>query len=242
VTTPFDDLLELAGLDSERIALEHSRGVLPARVSLDALRDRFAEIERARQLLEPERAPLASSLAALEVEVGHLAERRAQVEGRLAAATGGGRELAAMHTEARHLVEKMGELEDQELELMEALEPLETRLGALRAEAAPMVAERDTLLAQLADQEAALVATLEAQRAARAEVAGRLEAGLLARYERIAAREGTGAARLEHGTCGGCHLSLSSSEVDRLRHLPADELSSCDQCERFLVRPDQLSS
>ena len=77
MSAPFDELIALADLDVDLIALERSRGALPARTELAALAERFAEIERARSLLEPERAPLAASLSSLEEEVARLAERRA---------------------------------------------------------------------------------------------------------------------------------------------------------------------
>jgi predicted nucleic acid-binding Zn-ribbon protein len=243
VSAPFDDLSRLADLDIALVALERSRGGLPARRALAELSERFAELERARALLEPERTPLAASLHAFEEDVAKLSERKAQVEARLDAATGAGRELEAMSGEARHLGERLRELEDQELELMEALEPLDERLAGLRAEAAPMLPERDRLLAERADEEAALDAGLAAQRLERDELAGRLEPSLFQRYEKIAAREGgAGAARLEHGSCSGCHLAVSAAEADRLRHLPVEELSTCEQCERILIRPDQLGS
>jgi len=243
VTGLLDSLNEVADLDVELVALERSRGSLPARRSLGELGEHFAELERARTLLEPERAPLAASLEALEVQAGQLAERKAQVEARLASATGGGRELAQMHDEARHLAERLEALEEQELELMEALEPLEQRLEVLRHEAAPMLGERDRLLSELQVQEAELETLLEERRAARRAAAAAVEPSLLDRYEKIAARSGSaGAARLEHQTCTGCHLALSAAENDRLRHLPPEEISTCEQCDRILIRADQLSS
>jgi predicted nucleic acid-binding Zn-ribbon protein len=45
-----------------------------------------------------------------------------------------------------------------------------------------------------------------------------------------------GAARLEQGSCTGCHLKLPSTEVERLRKLDPDEVAFCDQCGRILVR------
>ena len=238
----YEKLIELADLDTDVLTMERSRGALPARVALDALREEFAGLERARQLLEPERAPLSEALSALEQEVAQLSERKSHIEARLSSATGGGKELEAMHTEARHLSERMSALEEQELELMEQLEPLEERLAALRAEGAPMVHRRDELLAQLAQEEEVLDVALSERRAQREQLVGEIDPSLLARYEKIAQREGTGAARLEHGTCAGCHLSLPAAELDRLRHLDIAELSTCEQCERLLFRPDQLAS
>jgi len=68
-------------------------------------------------------------------------------------------------------------------------------------------------------------------------VAAQVPAELLARYERLRAKlAGTGAARLVGESCGGCHLTLPAMEVDRIRRAPPDEVLTCDQCGRILVR------
>jgi predicted nucleic acid-binding Zn-ribbon protein len=36
--------------------------------------------------------------------------------------------------------------------------------------------------------------------------------------------------------CQACHLGLPATEVDRIRHLPEDELAQCEHCGAILVR------
>jgi predicted nucleic acid-binding Zn-ribbon protein len=36
--------------------------------------------------------------------------------------------------------------------------------------------------------------------------------------------------------CQACHLALPATEVDRIRHLPADALVRCEHCGAILVR------
>jgi predicted nucleic acid-binding Zn-ribbon protein len=43
-------------------------------------------------------------------------------------------------------------------------------------------------------------------------------------------------ARLVGNHCDGCHLTLPSMELDRIRHAPETEVFTCDQCGRILVR------
>ena len=43
-------------------------------------------------------------------------------------------------------------------------------------------------------------------------------------------------ARLVGTNCGGCHLTLSAVELDRIRHAPPDEMVFCGECGRLLVR------
>jgi predicted nucleic acid-binding Zn-ribbon protein len=70
----------------------------------------------------------------------------------------------------------------------------------------------------------------------RAERAADLPTDLAERYERLRARlDGVGAAKLVGDRCDGCHLNLSSVELERLRHLRADEFATCPQCDRILV-------
>jgi hypothetical protein len=42
-------------------------------------------------------------------------------------------------------------------------------------------------------------------------------------------------ARLIGHHCDGCHLELSSAEVERIRHQGPDTIVTCDQCGRILV-------
>ena len=59
---------------------------------------------------------------------------------------------------------------------------------------------------------------------------------LAQRYEVLRSRlGGVGAARLVGDRCDGCHLTLSSVEVERIRRLPPEEFATCAQCDRILV-------
>jgi predicted nucleic acid-binding Zn-ribbon protein len=72
--------------------------------------------------------------------------------------------------------------------------------------------------------------------AARAAEAAQLPAALADRYEGLRTRlKGTGAARLIGHRCDGCHLELSSAEVERIRATTPDSVVTCDQCGRILV-------
>ncbi len=63
-----------------------------------------------------------------------------------------------------------------------------------------------------------------------------LPTALSDRYETLRARlKGTGAARLVGSHCDGCHLELSSGEVEKIRALPPGEVATCEQCGRILV-------
>ena len=70
----------------------------------------------------------------------------------------------------------------------------------------------------------------------RASEAAHLPTALSDRYETLRARlKGTGAARLIGNRCDGCHLELSSVEVEKIRAIPPGEVATCEQCGRILV-------
>jgi uncharacterized protein len=46
---------------------------------------------------------------------------------------------------------------------------------------------------------------------------------------------GIAVARLVGTNCGGCHLTLSAVELDRIRHEPGDAVVICEECGRLLV-------
>jgi predicted nucleic acid-binding Zn-ribbon protein len=241
MTEPFDSLLTLASLDAEVITLERSRAHLPGRVALGELEDSVAQIDRALGLVRAERQPLDATLGELDEAATRLAHREQEIAAKLEAATGAGRELEAMDVEVHRLAKTRSELEDQEIELLEALEPMEERERSLSVERDQQLLVRSGLVSQLEAEDVALDRELVERRQQREDVATRIEPSLLARYDKLASRsDGVGAATIEHGHCSGCHLSLASVELDKLKKMPIEEIAICEQCSRILLRPEQL--
>ena len=56
------------------------------------------------------------------------------------------------------------------------------------------------------------------------------------------AQHTVGAAALNRGRCEGCHLSLNTVDLGRIRAAPPDEVLRCEECRRILVRTDELSA
>jgi hypothetical protein len=88
----------------------------------------------------------------------------------------------------------------------------------------------------VAGDQAEIDAALGEAATARVAAAALLPTALADRYEALRARlKGTGAARLVGTHCDGCHLELSSGEVEKIRNLPPGEAATCEQCGRILV-------
>ncbi len=147
------------------------------------------------------------------------------------------RELQALAADVESLKARASVLEDQVLELMESREPLEAELAGLSARLEALDARRQTAAAALCDRRS---------RRGRGpgpagEPPGRRP---LARCPPTCrpstigcgpASVGVAVARLVGNHCDGCHLTLSAMELDRIRHLPAGEVVTCEQCGRILV-------
>jgi hypothetical protein len=228
--------LALQDLDLRLQRLRHRRANLPERATLQKVEAALAALQAEHDTLEAERSRLAAQRDALEGDAGAAGARIATIEDRLrSGAVGSFRDQEAMATEIASLGARRGELEDRELEVMEELEPVERALAALGARHAVLEDERAVAAAAHDRAVGAADAELAAALAERPPLADAVEPGLLRTYEDLAARlGGVAVARVLHGTCDGCRLSLSATELDQLRHGGSGRLR-CEQCGRILV-------
>jgi predicted nucleic acid-binding Zn-ribbon protein len=147
------------------------------------------------------------------------------------------RELQAMQADIDQLRRQAAEREDEELEVMVRREALDAQVAEVEAAQAALLAEVAALSADLQTQEQEIDAELAVEEAARAALAPNIPESTRRLYEQIRAKNrGVGAARLVGMNCQACHLGLPATEVDRIRHLPEDELAQCEHCGAILVR------
>ena len=237
MTDQLEHLLAVQDLDTSITQLQHRRQGLAGALGLTEVEAQLAPIGAGRARAEARRSELAATQAGLEEQIAVVTTRRDSIESRLYASTSSsGRDLQAMSDEVRHLTERRVELEDQELSTMLDLDAVDGELPALAQQADPIEARAAELRAQLATEEAEIDAALTQALASRTAEAAQLPTALSDRYETLRARlKGTGAARLIGTRCDGCHLELSSVEVEKIRGLPPGQVASCEQCGRILV-------
>jgi hypothetical protein len=230
-------LLELQERDLELDRLAYRRRELAERVAVSELGARLAELSARVAEAQEQRDKLALQQLGFDQRSETIGARIATIEQRLRSGRAGSyRDEQAMGEEVASLAHQRREIEDQELEIMEALEPLDQELAALTARACSAAEELALAREQLGiatssiDQEAAEV------RAARDQLVIRVAPELAASYERLRAKlGGIGAAHIVGGACSGCHLQLPAGELHRLRHATPDSVVYCDQCGRILV-------
>jgi uncharacterized protein len=233
-------LLELADLDTDLTRLSHRRASLPEIASLAELAVRDAELKDAIVVTETALADLDRDQARAERDVDQVRTRIDKDQARLdAGQVSAARELASLQAEIESLHKRQADLEEIVLELMERREGLDGQRDA-------RVAERDQLgrrIAELAGKRDAAFAEIDAAVGTavgkRAEVTADVPAELLALYDKIHAASSPGAAMLRAGRCEGCHVSLSTVDLNAIRGTPADEVVRCEECRRILVRTPQ---
>jgi predicted nucleic acid-binding Zn-ribbon protein len=235
---PFDTLLLVQEHDTTINQLRHRKVTMAERRELTELEARHAALDTAAGGLRVQVEDLAARQGSIEEQIAASAKRRHEIEQRmLSGDMSASRDLQAMDTEVHHLAERQAVLEEQELELLEEEDPLDTALAENTSAAEAMVAEEERLRLAVAANESDIDAEIETELAARAVQAAVLPADLVARYEKIRDHlGGVGAARLIENHCDGCHLVMPSMEVERIRRLPPDQIATCDQCGRILVR------
>jgi predicted nucleic acid-binding Zn-ribbon protein len=231
-------LLDLQALDSTLDRLSHRRKTLPELEQIEQAEDRQARLGDDIVLVETEDSDLGREQSKLEADIDQVRTRMQRDQQRLdAGQVGSPRELENLQHEIESLKKRQSDLEDDELEIMEKREVVQARLAELRE-------EREQLGGTIAEAEqrrdaafAEIAAETEKAGAQRAETVAGLPAELVALYDKLRASSGgVGAAALHQGRCEGCHLQLNTTDINRIREAPEDEVLRCEECRRILVR------
>jgi uncharacterized protein len=237
--TRWDTLLTVQEHDTHADQLVHRSQTLPARGQLADLERRVAAVDVRIADVDSRRADLGKSQQRLEDEISSLQAKASQAEKQLySGTTNNPRELQALQDDIASIRRRIAKLEDDELDVMEASEPVEAERDGLLAQRSKLDEEAARLRAELAEVESEIESELATVRRERAELAQQVPDDLWPEYDRLRKQlGGVAIARLVGSTCQGCHLGLSAVEVDRIRHLSPDEPVHCEECGRLLVRP-----
>jgi predicted nucleic acid-binding Zn-ribbon protein len=233
----FDQLLVLQEHDTAAEQLRHRRIALPERGELVAHRAALVALDEQLVSVRQQRSDVARTEKRLEDEVASIEAKVADVHGQLyGGKVTAPKELQALADDEASLKRHQASVEDKVIEQMELAVPLDEQLGQLAAtkvelEQLVLHAEQAITVAE-AEIDAGLVTVL----AERDTLAAEIVPDLVEKYEQLFHDlGGIAVARLAGTNCGGCHLTLSSMELDRVRHSPPDEMVFCGECGRLLV-------
>jgi predicted nucleic acid-binding Zn-ribbon protein len=233
-----DQLLVLQEHDTSAEQLRHRRATLPQRDQLAAQRQELIDVEQQTADAQSRRDEVARTQKRLEDEVASVEAKVADVNKKLyGGSVTSPRELQALQDDEASLKRHQTNVEDKVIEQMELALPLDDDLARLQARRAELDGLISATTQGLAEAEAEIDVELEAVLAERAGIAAGLDPTQIETYEQLRHDlGGIGVARLVGTNCGGCHLTLSAVEFDRIRHAPPDELVFCGECGRLLVR------
>ena len=234
----WDALLAVQEHDTTADQLAHRRATMPARAELDQTMAAIAAIEERAATVKTTRHELVREQQRLEDEITTLSEKATTHDKALYSGTiGNPRELQALQDEIGALKRRISHLEDQEIEVMEQIEPIDADLAAMAGQRVALDDQASSLRAHIAEAEVEIEEELLQVAAERSEIAAGIDPELLKEYEELRPHlGGIAIARLVGGSCGGCHLSLSAVEIDRIKRLPPEEPARCEECGRLLAR------
>lgn len=233
-------LLDLQAIDTAIGQLEHRVKTLPEHALLvekQARRQALgAELVAADTVLSDATNAQARAEADLVPVRERLARDRKAVDGGTITDP---KTLTSMIDEITHLTARISTMEDEELELMEAVDAAQAERDRIAAERGSIEDEMRALIASRDAGVADLQADVTDRRSARTGVLADVPGPLAELYEKVRARSGgTGAAALQGHRCTGCGLEATQSDYDRYIAAPADEVVRCEECDRILVRTD----
>ena len=233
-----EQLLVVQGHDTACDQLEHRKTSLPIREGLANARSQLSGSQKTLRSAETQQEEAEAGREKLEATVAEADHRISEIEKRMFGGTvTAARDLESMSTEVAHLKERRSGLEDEALVAMEAAEAAAGAVVSASADVVGAQAEVSRLEAELVVAESEIDQQLAEERTQREAAAAEVPANLLTAYETLRTKlGGVGAARLVGDTCSGCHLSLPSGEIERLRRAPPDTVCYCDNCQRILLR------
>lgn len=230
-----DDLLELQRIDSASDRLAHRRVNLDERKLAETA---SAQLRRTRQqittLIERQKQ-LNEGIEEAERGGAELTQHRERLQAQLKTIVSP-REAEALMRELDTLAARRDALDDAELAQLEEQSQIVDDLAGLHTAEAAQATESENAAAGLAAAEAEIDAELAELTVQRSEAVARIDGGTLADYgERRARHDGVAIAELDGSRCSGCHLDLSTKELDAVKATPPGEFNECPQCGRMLV-------
>lgn len=214
---------------------------------LDQAHTRLAEIERrlgqnavlqaAMQAREQAQAAAHAAHTALRSAEEEVAAQQKRIEQNQTSLYGGSvsnpKELQDLQLESEALGRRLSELEDTQLEAMDAHEQQQASLKAaeenLEAVKAQQAVEHTALLEEQANLQEEAARLLDERSSALAGV----ETAELETYQALrASKSGVAVAKVQNSTCAACGAELSAARAQAARS--PNDLARCDNCKRIL--------
>lgn len=227
-------LLILQQFDLEILQKQKKLDALPQRTAILEARRKKAEVQAKRDQVQAMMDEAVRDLDHLRFEDSQLSDKESEAQMKIEASAGDYRAVDSLSKELDGFAKRRATL-------AESIAKDAARIDQIKA-----VRDKvDAALAQLEAQEARetesfkeiggkLTQEIQVAKASRDQLAARLDAQTVARYEKVAKRlGGVGVCRLAEGSCSACRNRLDGN---RLLQVTAEApLSTCPACGRLMV-------
>ncbi|MBF4573703.1 hypothetical protein ITJ64_14370 [Herbiconiux sp. VKM Ac-1786] len=231
-------LLDLQAADNQVAQLEHSLRTLPQE-------KRLAELQRDSAAARAEYASVSGELESAQNEITrveadiHTVTAREKRDNERLQATSSSKDIQGLERELESLRVRRLTLEDTELAVMERVEEIEVRLGAITARRDDIATEERMLAGARDEQRQRILKQLEIARSERDAVAGGIVPELLALYQKLRERYGVGAALLQRRVSLGSNVELTGTDLAAIRAAAPDDVVLDPESTCILVRTDE---
>ena len=229
--------MDLARIDTEVARLKHRRTALPELAQIKELMTKRAALMEHYTAAETQVTDLTADQKKAEQDLEPVRARRVRDQKQLDdGSVTDAKALRSLQSEVASLDKRIADLEDAELEVMQALEDARETYEAVKSE---RIEVESTIRSLMKERDAAfseIDTDLEQQQRARTTLSSGLPDDLRNLYERIAERNVSGAAEITEGRCTGCRLELDPAEITSIEQAAPDAVIRCDECGRILVR------
>lgn len=143
------------------------------------------------------------------------------------------KEMEALRHKVTHDQQRIEQLEDEALALMDEMGQEEVRLQVEQAALSQLGVQTGQDIKTVESQIAAAEGQISQEQQERVTQVERVPALLLERYQRLARDYSDPLVPVVAGSCGGCKLKLSETTLSRLRE--GLDLIACENCSRILI-------
>ncbi len=208
--------LELKNLPAERAGLDAS---LAASTShLEQTKQRARDIDLEKKKLEVDAQAKRDSIAKFKTQQFQTRKNE---------------EFQALSNEIKRFEEDIRKTEDREIELMEEAERVKPQVAAAEKYHAAARAHTERQKSEIEAKMGAIDASVAELEKEREKLCEGIEEDLLYQYNRLFANKGgLAVVGLEHETCMGCHMKLTTQTAVRVKG--GKEVLNCEQCGRIL--------
>jgi len=207
--------LKLAPLESKDL----DEKLVAATKNLEAVKLKAKEIEVERKKLENEAQAKRDSIAKFQTQKFQTRKNE---------------EFQALNNEIKRYEGEIQIIEDRELELMESGEQAKALIAMTEKETKAAKVQIERQLADIAAKVDAIAGSLKEIEAERAKLAEGVDEDLLDTFNRLFANKNEAVVALEHGVCTGCHMTVTTQTVVRVKG--NREIVHCEQCGRILYQ------